>query len=151
MKRTILLLAFVLISWQGLHAQLRENLSAYVGAGASQPVESYLLNNFLVENQLAPADAENFNNYWNMGVNIGAGLEYHLNSYLSLQANFNYTAFTFNDNELAAFVKGLVPFQIVEFDVNRGNVDLYNVWLSARLEVPLGIISPYVSGGGGYI
>lgn len=165
MKQIYVLISIIFILTSLSYGQLTERLKLYVGGGAAQPVESFLLNKFFEEMPIDVQTPDNFENYWQPGVNIGAGFEYGFTRNLSLRADFSYSHFTFNpdpirkiiedgyrETEQLALQQGdTINIRIVDFNVYRGAVNIYTASLTAKASLPLGIVTPYIIGGGGYM
>jgi len=165
LKQINVLITFIFILTSLSYGQLSQKLHLYVGAGAAQPGESFLLNKFFEETPIDMQTPDNFENYWDPGINIGAGLEYGFTRNLSLRADFSYSHFTFNpdpirriiedgyrETEQLALQQGdTIDIRIVDFEVYRGAVNIYTASLTAKASLPLGIITPYLVGGGGYM
>jgi opacity protein-like surface antigen len=153
-------------------AQISENIDIFISGGTSLPVESSIgkslsfpqLNYFTNADFAADVlgltpDAENFQEYWKTGFNAGAGLNYHLNSYLAILASFNYNHFEFDKNRLQhdftdAFENPAVigvPFNEQGLDVFQGGVNIYELKINAKVQLPLGVFRPYILAGGGYL
>lgn len=165
MKPINVLIIFIFILTNLGYSQLSQKLQIYVGAGASQPVESFLLNKFFEETQIDIQTPKNFDNYWEPGFNIAAGLEYGFNRNLSIRAGFSYSHFTFNKNPIQEILENdyreieqfflqdgdTINIKIVDFEAFRGAVNIYTASLTAKASLPLGVITPYIVGGGGYM
>lgn len=165
MKHINTLITFIFILTSLSYGQLSQKLHLYVGAGAAQPLESFLLNNFFEEMPIDVQTADNFDNYWKPGINIGAGLEYGFTRNLSLRADFSYSHFIFNKDPIQLILENqnreyeqfflqqgdTIDLRIVDFEVYRGAVNIYTASITAKASLPLGIITPYVVGGGGYM
>ena len=166
------LILFNLILLQLAFAQISENLDIYATAGTSLPVESSIGKSFVFPQLnyftgsdfaadilgLTP-DAANFEKYWKTGFNVGAGLNYHLNSYLSVLADFNYNHFEFDKNTLQQDISDAfedpdvlgVPFNEEGLDIYQGAVNIYELKINARIQLPSESFRPYIIAGGGYM
>jgi opacity protein-like surface antigen len=153
-------------------SQLSENLDIYVTAGASLPVESSIGESFVFPQLnyftgsdfatdilgLTPDEA-NFEEYWKTGFNVGAGLNYHLNSYLSVLADFNYNHFEFDKNAMQQDISDAiedpdvigVPFNEEGLDIYQGAVNIYELKINVRVQLPSESFRPYIIAGGGYM
>jgi len=86
-------------------------------------------------------------------------LNYHLNSYLSLVADFNYNHFEFDKNSLQQDMSDAfenpevigVPFNEEGLDIYQGAVNIYELKINARLQLPSESFRPYIIAGGGYM
>jgi hypothetical protein len=169
--KTIMFFIFLsLLSAQLTYAQWSENLKLFVSAGGSQPVESYVMNNFSVQSFLPDVfsqfstfhspDASYFADNWKTGVNLAAGFEYPVYKFFSAQFGFTYSHFAFSENDIKASLEneyenvnrlfGIRP-RLVNFNVYRGAVNAYTLSLSGKVRIPLHIVSPYLVGGFGYM
>lgn len=146
------------------YAQLSEKVTIFISGGASVPVESFLFNPaelyqygdvFKFEE-----DKTNFEKYWNADLNLDAGMTYRLNRFLSVVGKFNYNHFGFNQNQLnediTATLKPLLELQQIPFypsslEIDRGSTNIYTVMLNLKAGMFLGILHPYIIGGGGYM
>lgn len=153
MKKIVYFLSASLLLVNFAFGQLSENLRLYAGGGISQPSESFLLKDFLFENQLGQPTSATFDKFWNLGLNIDAGLEYSITPTLGARLGFSYSNFSINDEEVRSEIRKVLPsvIQIVDFNANRGTVNIYAVALSARLQFPLHFITPYLIGGIGFM
>jgi opacity protein-like surface antigen len=172
MKKQLLIIVAGLILFQFSIAQISENIDIFVSGGTSLPVESsigksltfpqlnYFTNTDFARDILGlKPSAENFQEYWKTGFNAGAGLNYHLNSYLAITASFNYNHFEFDKNRLQQDISDPfedptiigVPFNKQGLDIFQGGVNIYELKINARVQFPLEIFTPYILAGGGYL
>lgn len=172
MNRMLAGFVISLMALQFAFSQLSEKIDIFISGGATLPVESVVgkslsfpqLNYFtgtdFATNILGlTSNEKNFQDYWKNGFNIGAGMNYHLTSFLTLSANFAYNHFEFNKNQLqqdmaTAFqnpaVLGL-PFNKQGLDIYEGSVNNYELKMNALIYFPLRTIRPYLVAGGGYL
>ncbi len=141
-------------------AQISEKLHIFVTSGSSVPMESFLMNEFNKKNNVGKVDVSNFKEYWNAGLNLGGGLEFKLFRHVQLMAAFSYSHFPANDNKFRSDWETLyrnlgqntgIEFTIVEFNVYRGSTNIYTVSIGAKASFPVRFLTPYLTGGGGYM
>lgn len=165
-------LVISLITFQFAFSQLSEKMAVFINGGATMPVESVIgkslsfpqLNYFtgtdFATNILGlTPDEKNFQDYWKNGFNIGAGMNYRLNSFLTITANFTYNHFEFNKNQLqqdiaTAFQNPAVfglPFNTQGLEIYEGTVNNYELKMNALIYFPVNTIRPYLVAGGGYL
>ncbi len=169
MKQWFTLLFTLFIVTHLSYAQRSQNVRFFISGGSALPVESFLgspftfpqLNEGVQPNfgqdvlGIAPS-ASNFDKYWENGLSLGGGLEYRLNNYISLLATFDYSHFIFNknlmeDNFATTFQNDFgLALNRESFEITQGGASSYAVGLNAKLQFPVGIVTPYVTGGGGY-
>jgi opacity protein-like surface antigen len=165
-----LLIIFIICINQSI-AQLSEKINLIIAGGPSIPVESSIGSSFtfiqldiISDTSFSNAilgienSASNFEKYWEPGFNLGAGLEYKFNKYLSLIAAFSYNNFVFDENKLANdFSRGFgsefidLPFNSTGFDVIGGTANIYTISLNAKARYPLKFATPYIAAGGGFM
>lgn len=148
------------------YGQLSEKLSLVISGGAAVPVESFALNppNILQSppELIAgiPTSTENFQEFWNTGLNLNAGLEYKITRNFSLLGRFDLNRFVLNnskfENELARVIKPLfdefqIPFDRSVLEADRGDINIYTISLNLKAGISLGALYPYLFGGGGYM
>ncbi len=168
MKRLPIAILILTVMVQLGFGQWTQKIKIYTGAGAVFPRESFFLIDFFpkmiqnvygvqLEKSLQPvSSAENFETYWNTGVNIGAGLEYELRRHLSLQLGFHYALFGFNEAQVKTDLNKLFKtvqagVDVVDFSANRGTVGIYSIALNLKASLPTGFFTPYLVGGGGFM
>lgn len=172
MNGKLVAILFNLILLQVAFSQISENMDIFVTAGTSLPVESSIGESFIFPQLnyftnsdfasdilgLTP-DAANFEKYWKNGFNAGAGMNYRLNSYLSLVADFNYNHFEFDKNSLQQDISNAfenpavygIPFNEQGLDIYQGAVNMYELKINARVQYPSENFRPYILAGGGYM
>ena len=160
MKQVNNCLILFLIFFASAFAQFSEKFNIFVTTGSSTPVESYLLIDFNKKNNIGKFSTSNFKDYWNAGINLAGGLEYKLVQHLKLLATFSYSHFSANENSFRNDIETLyssyekqtgIRLSIVNFDVYRGNVNIYTLAIGGKASFTAGILTPYLNGGGGYM
>jgi opacity protein-like surface antigen len=170
MKKSLVLIFAILIFSQQGFSQLAEKISIFFSAGPTAPQESIIGMSFIFPqlNRDVGTDfatnimgytpnSENIQNYWQNGFNLGGGLIFKINSYLTLSTDFYYNYFDFNESQLSQDIGvalqdtfGL-PYNTKGISISEGNLNIYELSLNARVQYPFKKIRPYIIGGVGYM
>lgn len=164
MNRSVSILTILLILSATLWAQLDEKLTIFISGGAATPVESFIFASpTLVQSgeglDLARSPG-NFEDFYNNGLNIEAGLDYALSENFSLLGRFSYSYFNFSESTLEQAMAAplgdilaqlQLPYVASNLALDGGAANFYMVTAGIRAGVDLGMIRPYLTGGGGYM
>jgi opacity protein-like surface antigen len=174
MKKTYLLFLILISLSISSPSQISKKFNLIVGAGATYPQESFLANPFVFpqldrgfQNDVGTNFAgnyfkqditgTNFKKYWKTVFNVGAGLEFEINDYLTSILLVQYQQFAFNKNELTKGFKKVfadsfgIPFNTAGFDIQNGTVKIYSIALNLKAQYPIKYLTPYIMAGGGYM
>jgi opacity protein-like surface antigen len=172
-KFHIVFLATLLFVQLGL-SQYTEKIRIYLSAGGTATQESIVGKTFqfpLLSRDIGSdfytdflgqkPNAENIQDYWNTGFNVGGGLIFDINSILAISTDFNYNQFSFNKDQMASKIGStlqeipindttFVPYNPDGLNISQGSLSFLELSFNVRAQFPHKTFRPYAMGGIGY-
>jgi len=141
-------------------AQIKDKLTLRLYGGTTLPRESFVGEKFefaqFGDLLGVGQSTANFEDFWNSGLNIGAGFDYQLIEHISAGIEFGANFFTVNEDKIDNSVKELfaifdLPYNADAGEIQQGSTEIYTLLLSVKASYPLNVFTPYISLNGGYM